>query len=112
MLCQFSTGTVTVVGRVLRKISAACSLFLQRAGIIHCTVVGVRYFSADIPQGGLEVPCTYKFLGKTKNVVKILKFWQILNLAGIKFGGIHANRQTAKLNSLPNFPAIDIHPLI
>ena len=30
----------TVVG----KISAACSLFLQRAGRIHCTVIGVRCF--------------------------------------------------------------------
>ena len=27
-------------------------------------------------------------------------------MAVIKFGGARANRQTAKLNSLPNFPAI------
>ena len=35
--------------------------------------------------------------------------WQptkVLNLAGIKFGGVRTNRQTAKLNSPPNFPAI------
>ena len=40
---------------------------------------------------------------RSKNLTKL---WQMLNWAGIKFGGTHANRQTAKLNSLPNFPAI------
>ena len=43
----------TVVGHVPRKISAACLLFLQRARRICCTVIGVRSFSADLPQGGL-----------------------------------------------------------
>ena len=61
----------TVVEHVPKKISAACSLFLQRAGRIHCIVVGVRRFSVDMPQGGLEVPSTYEFLGEPKDVVKI-----------------------------------------
>ena len=28
-------------------------------------------FSADMPQGGLEVPWTYKFLGEPEDVAKI-----------------------------------------
>ena len=63
----------TIVGHVPRKISAACSLFLQRAGRIRCTVIGVRCYSADLPQGGLEVPCAYVFLGEPKDVAKIRK---------------------------------------
>ena len=34
------------------------------------------------------------------------KFWRISNLAGIKFSGARTNHQTAKLNSPPNFLAI------
>ena len=26
---------------------------------IHCTVSGARCFSADLPQGGLEMPCMH-----------------------------------------------------
>lgn len=29
----------------------------------------------DLPQGGLEVPCTYKFLGEPKDVVNV---WKLL----------------------------------
>ena len=28
---------------------------------IHSTVSGARCFSADLPQGGLQVPCMYDF---------------------------------------------------
>ena len=63
----------TGVGHVPRKKSVACSLFLQRARRIHCTVIEVRRFSADLPQGGLEAPCMYEFLGEPKDVAKIQK---------------------------------------
>ena len=29
--------------------------------IPRCNVSGVRCFTADMPQGGLEVPCTYDY---------------------------------------------------
>ena len=63
----------TVVGHVPRKISAACSIFLRRKGTIRCTVSASRRYSADLPQGGLEVPCILKFQGDTKDVAKVRK---------------------------------------
>ena len=63
----------TVVGHVPRKMSAACALFLERGGTISCTVSGSRRFSSDLPQGGLEVPCTLKFQGPPKHVAKMQK---------------------------------------
>ena len=58
----------TIVGYDSRKISAACSLFLGRNGIIHCTITGTRRFSTDLPQGGLEVPCELKFKGEPNDI--------------------------------------------
>jgi hypothetical protein len=53
-----------VVGHVSRLISRMCWLFLQKADSrIKCIVSGVRRHSQDLPQGGLEVPCTLKFYG-------------------------------------------------
>ena len=64
---------ITVVGHVPRKISAACSLFLQRQGTILCTITGNRRFSEDLLQGGLEVPCELRFRGEVKLVEKMKK---------------------------------------
>ena len=36
-----------------------------------CKVTGSRRNSEDLPQGDLEVPCTLKFQGKTKDIDKI-----------------------------------------
>jgi len=67
----------TVVGHLPRKISAACSLFLRRKGTIRCTVTGTRRYSADLPQGGLEVPCILKFRGEPKDVAKVTKLLRV-----------------------------------
>ena len=56
----------TVVGHVPRMVSVVCSLFLHRGGTIVCQVTGSRRASVDLPQGGLEVPCTLKFAGEKK----------------------------------------------
>ena len=61
----------TTVGHVPRAISCVCTLFLRRGGFIKATVTGPRRYSQDLPQGGLELPCTYRFTGereKRKNV--------------------------------------------
>ena len=47
-----------VVGHVPRKISSLCYFFIKRKGTIICQVTGKRCRSLDLPQGGLEVPCT------------------------------------------------------
>ena len=56
-----------------RKMLAACVLLLERGGTISCTVSGSRLFSTDLPQEGLEVPCTMKFQGPPKHVAKMQK---------------------------------------
>ena len=53
--------SITVVGHLLRRISAVCSLFLRRHGTIACRVNGSRRYSRDLPHGGLEVPCILIF---------------------------------------------------
>ena len=63
----------TAVGHVPRKISSVCSLFLRKNGTIVCKVTGSRRYSRDLPQGGLEVPCTLKFQGSTKDIDKVKK---------------------------------------
>ena len=55
-----------VVGHVPRKISAICSIFLQKNGTIYCEVIGRRRYSRGIPQGGLEIPCCLTFVGPRK----------------------------------------------
>ena len=52
-----------VVGHVPQKMSVACALFLRRKGTIR---FGSWHFSADFPQGGLEVP----WLGRAKGLRK------------------------------------------
>ena len=44
-----------VVGHLPTKVSTLCSLFIRRRGMIHCRITGRRRYSADLPQGGLEV---------------------------------------------------------
>ena len=67
---SFSAETV---GHIPRYISAVCSSFLRRGGEIHCTVTGSRRYSRDLPQGGLEVPCTLSFMGDNKELKKLKK---------------------------------------
>ena len=64
----------TVVGHVPRKVSAVCCFFLRR-GSITCVVTGSRRHSSDLPQGGLEVPCTLTFIGSEDDTTKVRKLW-------------------------------------
>ena len=65
-----STGTV---GHITRSISALCHFFIRRNGVITCQVTGARRYSSDLAQGGLEVPCTYTFVGISKEMAKVRK---------------------------------------
>ena len=64
---------IKTVGHLLRKISAACSVFLRKGGHITYIVIAHRRYSADLPQGGLEVPCSLKFNGKQEEIGKLKK---------------------------------------
>ena len=59
-----------VVGHVSKRISLICSSFLRRGGTITCWITGTRHYSADLPQGGLEILI---FRGKKSDLNKIEK---------------------------------------
>lgn len=85
LLCEREVGNIAdvcavavikngeTVGHIPRKISRISSIFIRRGGRISCQVTGSRQYSGDLPQGGLEVPCTIKFQGPGKEVKKIIK---------------------------------------
>ena len=60
-----------IIGHLPKRISKICSLFLRRGGSITCTVTGGRRYSGDLPQGGLEIPCTLLFKSKAKEIQKL-----------------------------------------
>ena len=62
-----------VVGHLPRKISLVCSLFIKRGGTIMCEVTDRRRYSADLLQGGLEVPCMVTFTGSSESTKKLKK---------------------------------------
>jgi len=68
----------SIVGHVPRKISYICYIFLFHSGSIICHVTGPKQHSQDLEQGGLDVPCEYKFYSKDKRV-KVTK--KLLELA-------------------------------
>ena len=47
-----------------------CTLFLRRGGIIKSTVTGPRRHLDDLPQVGLELPCTYQQFIGPENIAK------------------------------------------
>ena len=51
-----------VIGHMPGKISPVCSIFIWRGGSITCAISDCRRYSADLEQGGLEIPCKIKFL--------------------------------------------------
>ena len=57
------TGIGTV-GHLPKEISMPCHLFLRIGGNIGCTIAGVRQYSVDLPQGGLEIPYKLMFRGR------------------------------------------------
>ena len=62
----------TIVGHVPRVISRLCWLYLSKSDtVIKCFVTGTRRYSSDLIQGGLEVPCRFKFIGGTEQTVKV-----------------------------------------
>ena len=59
----------TIVGHLPRQISTICHLFLRKGGIITCTISGRRQCSADLPQGGLEVPHQLVLIASDKKLL-------------------------------------------
>jgi len=71
-----------IVGHCPQKISSLCSIFIRQGGSITCQVSGNRRHSEDLPQGGLEVPCTLIFqTPKTQPLELIDKTERLINVA-------------------------------
>ncbi len=62
-----------IVGHLPQTLSLVCSLFLCRGGSVECEVTGTRRYSVDLPQGGLEIPCSLSMTGRSKEVKKLLR---------------------------------------
>ena len=63
--------TRDTMGHVSHNISTVCSLFIRRGGAIFCMVTGWHRHSRDLPQGGIEIPCKYRFVGNGKEIKKV-----------------------------------------
>ena len=59
-----------IVGHLPRAQSKIYSLFLLRNSTIDFIFIGSISYSADLPQGGLEVPCKLLFNGKHEEIKK------------------------------------------
>ena len=59
------TDVEIIVGNLLLRISAACSLFLRWSGTIVCEVTGLGRASADLPKGGLTAFVRCSIPGKS-----------------------------------------------
>ena len=63
-----------IVGHLPRKIPAICYVFLGKHNSpISCKITVSRKYSQDLPQGGMEVPCTFTFQGQKGFVEKARK---------------------------------------
>ena len=62
------------VGHVQCSISTFCSVFIRRGGTIFCVVTGRRRYSMDLPQGGMEIPCKYRFVGNGREIKKVRSY--------------------------------------
>ena len=49
-------GEVVTVGHIPKRISALTSVFIRRGGSRKYVVNGSRRYSADLAQGGMEIP--------------------------------------------------------
>ena len=58
------SGSSVTVGHLPRAISLICSILIRHGGTIISRVNGTCRYTADILQGGLEIPCVLIFLAK------------------------------------------------
>ena len=76
-------GELTI-GHMPRFISSICSIFFRR-------ITGERQYSADLPQGGLEVPCILTF--ETSSAKECDKTQRLLKGSGVLPGENYSVQQ-------------------
>ena len=61
-----------IVGHIPKIMSRICWLFLKKPNCtISCCVTGGHQYSHDLSQGGLQIPCSLKFLGPLHEINKV-----------------------------------------
>jgi len=94
--------STNVVGHVPRKISQICFIFLLHSRSITCRVT---QYSQDLEQGGLDVPCEYKFFSKDKHAKVTQRLLQVASfsttdiVAGVEAAGVEASKDTVESNA-------------
>ena len=64
------TTSGIVVGHVPFSLSCIFATFLCHDGSTSCTITGSRLYSSDLPQGGLEMPCTHAFVSDNQRLLQ------------------------------------------
>ena len=78
---QYAVGVCMMdetVVHVPKNISTMCSKFITHGRAIYCKVMGGQQYSRDLPQGGMEIPCTLRFTGSAIELNKVRKFFSSL----------------------------------
>ena len=57
-----------VAGDLLKKLSRIYLLLIRNGSMIRCHVVGRRWHSGNLPQGGLDIPCILALEGNGSNI--------------------------------------------
>ena len=65
------------VGHLPRQNSRLFWFFITRGGTVKCTVTGGRQHSHDVPQGGLDVPCSVTCVGTVALVKKLRRLLEL-----------------------------------
>ena len=60
-----------IKGHVPWFYSCMCNLLQHRGGSLSCCIIGNHRYSNDLPQGGLQLPCTSKFSASRELIKKI-----------------------------------------
>jgi len=66
--------SVGIVGHVPRYISRLCYHFIMHGGEIYSIITGTRQYSWDLPNGGMHIPCKYRFVGNSEELKKISRY--------------------------------------
>lgn len=74
----------TIVGHMPREVSSMSWHFIGHGGQIVVTVTGKRQRSILLHQGGLEIPCIYKFSGPKKLIDKVVIIMSDMNFKSVE----------------------------
>ena len=96
---------MTDIGHVPRYMSTACSSFMRRGGSVYCTITERRRYSRDFPQGGMEVPGSFRLVGNGGELKKLNSFFKTTPIGSDHNGNfIERNYFTVKVSRLSKEP--------